>query len=97
MVSAAEKSVIWNLPDGATLSWRTWGDETVLFNGASGQTHLIDAFSEQILRELEKSPLSAGALIDRLAQETGLDTELVSTRVREVLDQFDKQGLAEPG
>ena len=97
MVSATGVSVIWKLPDGVKLSWRTWGDETVLFNGVSGQTHFIDAFSEQILRELERSPLSAGALIDRLVLETELDIDLVSDRVHEVLAEFDRQGLAQPG
>ena len=66
-----------------------------LFNAASGQTHFLDPFSEWVLRELEDSPGSLGALADRLFVEVGLEKGLANRRLREVLAEFDKQGLVE--
>lgn len=87
--------MVWYVPDGIKLSWRQFGDEAVIFNQASGQTHLLDAFSAWVLRELEKSPSSRDVLADRLVRETGLEADLADRRLREVLADFDRQGLVE--
>jgi PqqD family protein of HPr-rel-A system len=89
------EELVWRLSEGVTLSWRCWGDEAVVFNVASGQTHLLDPFSEWVLRELEGSPGSLGGLVDRLSVEAGLEKSLAIRRLREVLVEFDKQGLVE--
>ncbi len=87
--------MVWYVPDGMKLSWRQFGDETVIFNPASGQTHLLDAFSAWVLRELETSPSSRDVLADRLVREAGLEADLAVRRLQEVLEKFHTQGLAE--
>lgn len=77
------------------LSWRQFGDETVIFNQASGQTHLLDAFSAWVLRELENSPSSRDVLADRLVREAGIEADLAVRRLQEVLAKFHRQGLVE--
>jgi len=67
----------------------------VVFNAASGQTHLLDPFSEWVLREIEKSPDSLDALVNRLAADVELERGLAISRLREVLAEFDRQGLVE--
>ncbi len=89
--------MIWRVPDGVNLSWRKLGEETVIFNQASGQTHLLDAFSQWVLRELEQAPAPLAALADRLVREAELDEDLAIRRLQEVLAEFDKQGLVESG
>ena len=94
LLLGAEQST-WHLPVGVTLMWRCWGEEAVVFNEASGQTHLLDAFSEWVLREIERLPDSFAALAERLVKEADLEENLVMGRLQEVLAEFDKQGLAE--
>ena len=77
------------------LSSRQFGDETVIFNPSSGQTHLLDAISAWVLRELEISPSSDDVLADRLVQEAGLEADLAVRRLQEVLAKFEGQGLVE--
>jgi len=36
---------VWPLPEGVEPLWRSWDDEVVVYNVASQQTHLLDAFS----------------------------------------------------
>ena len=50
---------VWRLPEGVELLWRSWDDETVVYNVASQQTHLLDAFSAAALREIEAAPKTA--------------------------------------
>ena len=87
--------MIWRLPDGLELSSRQFGDETVIFNQSSGQTHLLDAIAAWVLRELEVAPSSTDLLADRLVQEAGLEAEFAVRRLQEILANFEAQGLVE--
>ena len=53
--------------------WQTWDDEVIVFNTASGQTHLLDALSAATLREIESRPGGINQLADRLAERFELD------------------------
>ncbi len=46
----------WGLPEDVGLLWKSWDEEVIVFNQASGQTHLLDALSAEVLRELEQRP-----------------------------------------
>ncbi len=87
---------VWRLPAGAELLWQTWDDEVIVFNAASGQTHLLDALSAAALREIEKLPGGNGELALRLAERFELDTDVLLRRLREVCAHFDALGLVEP-
>jgi len=77
------------------LSWRQFGDEAVVFNQASGQTHVLDAMSAWVLRELEMSPSSHDILANRLVRDLGLEKDLAVCRLQEILAKFECQGLVE--
>ena len=88
--------VVWALPEMAVLSWRSWdADEVVVFNEGSGQTHLLDAFSAAVLREVEKGPMPFGSLLRNLSQELGLGSDKVRTRLAQTVGWFEQLGLAE--
>ena len=87
--------MVWYVPDGMKFAWRQFGDEAVVFNPASGQTHVLDAFSAWVLRELEISSSSREVLADRLVRELGLEADLAGRRLKEVLAKFEVQGLVE--
>lgn len=89
-------AAIWRpLPDSELL-WQTWDDETVVYNTASGQTHLLDALSAAALREIERSPGTLPQLSRRLAKAFRVPVHDVSQRMPEILMRFDALGLAGP-
>jgi PqqD family protein of HPr-rel-A system len=87
---------VWRLPAGASLLWQSWDeDEVIVFNRASGQTHLLDAFSAVVLRRIEAAPTAMPELQRFLAADLGLEESVLSDRLREVCRLFDQLGLAE--
>ena len=79
------------------LSWKLWDDEFVVYNPLSGDTHLFDSFSGEVLRSLELMPASQLELASRLSQETGVDLdEELNKRIGELLLKFSELNLIEP-
>ena len=69
----------------------------VLFNGASGQTHILNALCEDLLELLRDSPDSSVALAEKLAlhYEYPLDEEFF-IYFNKMLADLDYLGLVEP-
>jgi PqqD family protein of HPr-rel-A system len=86
----------WRVPLGARLLRKSWGDEVVVFNTASGQTHVVDALSAAVLDALEAAPSSAGALADRFSARFGLELRACAERIEAVCRRFDELGLVAP-
>ena len=88
---------IWRLPAGVSLLWRSWDEsEVIVFNRASGQTHLLDAFSAAVLRRIEAAPVATSDLARFFATGFELDERVLIDRVKGVCARFDQLGLAEP-
>lgn len=93
----SDATKIWNLRDGVRLIWRRLGDDYVVFNEVSGETHLPSTLSEWILREIETSPTTPEYLAEKLARDAGITLNLSRSRVSEVLAKFKEVGLVSPG
>ena len=50
------------------MSWRQWEGDYVVFNAASGNTHLLDIASGEVLMALLGGPASASQIAERLAK-----------------------------
>lgn len=88
---------VWRLPKGVSLLWQSWDeDEVIVFNRASGQTHLLDAFSAAALRQIEAAPTTMPDLRRYFATGLALDESVLSDRLRAICQRFDQLGLAEP-
>ena len=88
---------IWRLPTGVSLLWQSWDeDQVIVFNRASGQTHLLDAFSAAVLRRIEACPGTIAELRSYFASGFDLDEVILSERLDVVCRRFDQLGLAEP-
>ena len=88
---------VWRLPVGVSLLWRSWDEsEVIVFNRASGQTHLLDAFSAAVLRRIEAAPVAASDVARFFATGFELDERVLIDRVKGVCARFDQLGLAEP-
>lgn len=89
-------AVIWRLPASVSLLWQSWDeDEVIVFNRASGQTHLLDAFSAAVLRRIESAPTTKPELMRYFVAEFELDESTLVDRLDAVCQRFEELGLAE--
>lgn len=85
----------WTLSPTVRLLRRRFGNETIVYNEASGQTHLFDPLTDWLLHQVELGPVSEPDLVDRAMAETGAEREITAQRVKQILAAFDLEGLAE--
>lgn len=66
-------SQLWQIAPGQQLASWGWDDEFVVYNNLSGDTHLLDADSVELLALLQRAPASIDALAAHLTD--GLDPD----------------------
>ncbi len=87
----------WQVSPALKLSWRTWGDDTVVYHHGSGDTHKLNPLSAQALRLLQSQPRTAHDLTQQLAAAIGQVADDQLLRYTEkLMDHFDQLGLIEP-
>jgi PqqD family protein of HPr-rel-A system len=79
------------------LPWRCWDGEYVVFNPASGHTHILDIASGEVLLGLMERPTNREDLCARLCAflEVNNDADLEAA-VSQILDSLEDLGLIEP-
>ena len=87
---------VWCLTRGVKLLWRSWDDEVVVYNVTSGQTHLLDAFSAAVLKEIEASPRTLEQLAGHFTESLDTDRDALAPRLAEITSRFRELGLTEP-
>ena len=65
--------VLWQIAPGQQLASWGWNDEFVLYNNLSGDTHLLDADSVEVLAQLQYAPATIDALVAQLSD--GIDPD----------------------
>ena len=90
----ASRSIRWL---AQSLLWKQWPDEPVVYNTASGNTHLISPIAAKILRQLEQQASTALELAEKIACEFDVesDSEVVANVERMIRD-LDDLGLVTP-
>jgi len=91
--------VRWRAVSADVLAWRDWDCEVVVFNQATGSTHLLGELGGEVFRRLvgAEGGASVDALVAGLTDEpTGADNADWSAAVAGVLSDFARLGLAEP-
>ncbi len=88
----------WGISRKAPLLWRSWDhDEHVVYSSASGDTHLINDVTAEVLRQLERSELAFSDLVHNVAQTLGtVPDQQIETDVARLLVHLDQIGLVEP-
>jgi PqqD family protein of HPr-rel-A system len=80
-----------------TLQWHSWGDEYAIYNTASGDTHILDLISGQILAILEKQALDIQSLIKASESNLGFASNAALTdHIKQLMIQFHDFSLIEP-
>jgi len=87
----------WLVSSKATLLWRSWDDnEHVVYSTASGDTHLINEVTAEVLRQLERSELDFSDLARNVANSLGSELDQqTETSVARLLVYLDQIGLVE--
>ena len=76
---------------------KTWKGESVVFSPISGETHFLNAFSDEALAAFETQPLSIEDLIDKLRELTPPEQlDGLRDSVTTLVHRFDDVGLIEP-
>ena len=88
----------WAIPRGAPLIWRSWDDdEYVVYSTASGDTHLINHVTAEVLRQLERSDLPFSDLVRKVTESLGIELNpKIETYVARLVTYLDQIGLVEP-
>lgn len=77
------------------LHWRDWADEYVVFDGASGRTHLLDAWAACVLLNIEHKPMACTELARRAAASMQLGDDEAWRRLPVTLEQLMRIDLVE--
>jgi len=81
----------------STFSWRRWGDEWVIFDQASGDTHQLEPIAAVMVMCFETGPRDLPALTAEVAAELELPADgRLSNKLAEIVDQLIHLGLIEP-
>lgn len=80
----------------ASFNWGSWGDEHVVFDESSGQTHLLDSMKAYILEVLSDGSTSSSNLVCLLEQALVVpaDADLHDVVLR-ALEQLERAQLIE--
>jgi PqqD family protein of HPr-rel-A system len=88
---------MWMVPKDWRLEWRQWGGLHVVYNPASGDTHLLNAFSARVLRSLETKASTLEeleALVSDLRHRPSADPP--SSDIQALVSELDELGLIAP-
>ncbi len=88
---------VWRLPPAVRFDRRAWGEEIVVFNLASGQTHLLDALSNTALAAFEDRPWTVAALARTLASDFAVAPPEMLDRLNTIVGEFERLGLLDSG
>ena len=88
--------VVWHLNMLASLHWRCWNDEWVVFDVGSGQTHQMDTLTAVTLMMVESTASTLPELVSRIADELLIPSDnQLSDAVGGILEQLAATGLIE--
>jgi PqqD family protein of HPr-rel-A system len=96
--SPSGRNTVWRLHAEPPLPVRAWDGEVVVYNPLSGDTHLLDVLTGELLRVITARPADVGEV--RAAAATLLDVpddDRLGQHVGEALAALDEAGLIEPG
>lgn len=77
---------------------RNWDGDYVVYNPLSGNTHILDIVTGEVLKVIAAGPARASALCGRVADflELPADDDNLSHHVGKILSVLDVLGLIEP-
>lgn len=79
------------------LHFRSWGDEFIVYNSLSGDTHLLGSVAAQILLRLQKAPSDFMSLAESLTSllQTEMMGEQLEPQLVNILEDLNAIALIE--
>ncbi len=75
----------------------SWGDESIVYNPRSGETHQLNELAVEILKILEAQPASLTALTQKICTAFLVeDQDDLTNQLELLVGQLDSLGLIEP-
>ena len=78
-----------------SLHWRPWGEEYVVYDEASSQTHVLDALTACTLLCIDTEGIEQSALIVEVSQHAGVDVDSVTQALPFMLNQLSDAALVD--
>jgi len=90
---ASRHQTLWIIARPCDLRWRAWDDQLLVFDAASGDTHLLNRVAGEALRCLEQ-PADAARLAQRVAASVGVSPDGgFLDQMADLLDELAELGL----
>lgn len=86
-IGSSDGAGLWRVHPDARLRLRHWGDESVVYHGASGSTHRLQLPVGEMLELLQ----GVAATVDEISERVNLERDDVQLALREML----RLGIAE--
>jgi len=87
----------WNVPRGTRLVWKSYGDEFVVYNCASGHTHYLNLLAAIALEHLQERPATIEELAERIRGDIEVEGKIEGlAQLPDLVAQFDELGLIAP-
>jgi PqqD family protein of HPr-rel-A system len=84
----------WKVRAENRLVWERWEQDAVVYDSASGETHLLNALAFEALMLLRDYPMDAFDLARRLADEfDDFDARTLEPQMQRLIDNFDELGI----
>ena len=96
-VEASVRRNRWSVTSQGSFLWENWDeDEFVVYSTASGDTHLINGVTAEVLRQLERRDLEFSQLVLNLAESFGAELDQqTESYVARLLVHLDEIGLVD--
>ena len=87
----------WQVATDNAFLFHSWGDEFVVYNGATGDTHLLGLVAAQVMLKLQQMPTDVVSMAEWVAPmlQTEPDDDFVLF-IEQILTDFDHLGMIEP-
>ena len=94
-VSAFDRCTI-KTPARACFLFQHWDGESVVYNNMSGETHLLEQNSAELLSSIQEQPLSYQSLLNRLtAASSDISCEEIANYLDNTLAHFQELNLVD--
>jgi len=87
----------WQLTTPGEFRWVQWGNEWVMYHGASGDTHLLDSLAVEVLKELQRAPSTTAGLVEGFIQDGDAESRRqLSDYIDSLFTTLARFGVIEP-
>jgi PqqD family protein of HPr-rel-A system len=93
-MSDKQASLLWGGVPGNTLLWEEFGDEYLVYNCLSGETHFLNITAAEVLKLLQVESNTLPVLVARICAMFDMEEEPALTQyVSGLIQEFDHAGL----